>query len=194
MKKKPFNKNLLKISLLLLTFAFLLIQSCKKDKATLSNAELVQKAKEWFQAQKSISYSPDWDKATLTRLGNDNFIILPSNINISDALIQIKSFLVINISDAETEGNIVELFNLKGEIAYPENEIISTYLTKGDKISYPSDLSVSLLIFDLEHKFLEGNSINRGEINSKLNLLNLKDLKSQMLMRGGNDVGFGNSV
>jgi|GEM_PF-1988076 len=85
------------------------MQSCKKDKAVLSDSEVVQKAKEWFQAQTPVSYSPSWDKATLTRFGNENFVILPSNINISDASTQIKSFLVINISDKETEGNIVEL-------------------------------------------------------------------------------------
>lgn len=183
MKNKLFNRSLFKISLLLLTITFLLILGCKKDKVVLSDIQLKQKAKEWFQLQHAVSYSPSWEKATLTRLGSNNFIILPSNITISDAKTAINSLLVINVSDEGTNGNIIELFNLESDNIHPDNEIISNYLTYGDKSKYPFDLNINLLLFDVEHKFLKGSAFVDGILKWDLGLMVPTDLKfSQLLM------------
>ncbi|WP_133248551.1 hypothetical protein [Pedobacter yonginense] len=179
--------------MLFLGIALLLFQyACKKDSSKQSDVELIQQAKIWFDRQPPVTYSPDWDSATVTRLNNRNFVILPSNLSISESEIITQSYLVVDISLKETKGNLIELFNNSSfDVGNTKEQIISNYLFYFDKVSLPRDLDFNIMVFDIDHKFIKGSNIIKGRFKNELNLVKFKDLKSQMLMRGGDEVGFG---
>lgn len=171
----------------MLSITFLFVHGCKKDKTIPSDSELIQEAREWFNAQPNVSYSPNWDKASVTHFEGRNFVILPSNVSLSSGDKSIYSFLTINIFQNETQGNLIELFNVTGaEVESLKHEIISKYLVEDEKIQIPGDISLKILLFDVNHRFIKGNAFVNGDYAGRLNLIVPKNLKSQLLMK---DVG-----
>ncbi|WP_231490145.1 hypothetical protein [Pedobacter sp. Leaf170] len=135
-----------------------IIYSCKRELIKPDDSELIRNAELWFNAQSRTFYTPNWDRAVVTHLDNKNFIILPSNISVSEASTSVKSFLIIDISNEKTKGNVVELINYENINKMNHNDVITNYLVHKNNSIYPIDLKVNLLSFDIYHRYEEGSA------------------------------------
>lgn len=167
------------LALTLLLTTTIIIYSCKKEIKKPTDAELITQAKEWFNAQSVIFYTPSWEKAIVAHTNNQNFIVLPSNISLTDGRTMVKSLLVINVFENRNQGNLIEVFDeVNVDDKLLKNVILPEYLTYNEKAIFSKDVKFNLLLFDIEHKFQKGSAFVDGSIRWSLSLMAPTDLKS----------------
>lgn len=175
---------------LLLLAMFMGLPACKRDKFQPDKKELVGEAKKWFDDQGSVAYSPSWDEAQTVHLNHQDFVVVPSNISVSSGGLPAPSYLVVALSEKGYRGNIIDFFNV--EAAFSESSIaeaISNYLVNGTKAEFAVGTDFHILLFDLQHHFLEGSAVVGGKPAAPISSVKPSSLEIKKLMGGAGGGG-----
>jgi len=166
-------KKVIKIDFYLKYFPFLsyilfiglLASSCRKDQVSIASHDEIKNAEEWFKVQKDVNFYPRWNLATIKTQGNHTFVVVPSNYIVNPiGSTTVQSYLVIDASAESPSGKIIEYINstIDDRLILPLFNFVF-----GDRTEVPS-VKGNVLVFNLQHNFLEGFKFNGEQKPNKL--------------------------